>query len=136
MQSVGFLCARRPALVGIFPTSDALQLSTTEIEVGEGQQREYLRAVLGDAAIADFTITKLAFEHAEDILDLGADSAMAPVALLLRRRQLSAWFALLFDGPVNTCCAFLLYPSGEDRLAAGASVMSLLVRKFRVRRFV
>jgi hypothetical protein len=88
-----------------FRSLGALQLSTTEIEVGERQQREYLRTVFGDAAIANLTITELAFEDAEDMLNLGADSAMAPVALPLRRRQLPAWFALHFDGPVNTCGA-------------------------------
>ena len=52
-----------------------------EIEVGEREQCKHLRAVFGDAAIAHLAVTELAFQHAEHVLDFGAD--FAEVAVLL-----------------------------------------------------
>ena len=63
--------------------ADARQLSSGEVEVGEGQQREHLCPVLDDAAIAHLAIAKLAFHDTEDMLDLGADRAFLSVAFLL-----------------------------------------------------
>jgi hypothetical protein len=34
-----------------------------EIEIGEREEREHLRAVLGDAALADLAVAELAFQH-------------------------------------------------------------------------
>lgn len=63
--------------------SGAPQVSTAQVEVGKCEQRKYLRAVLGDAAVAHAAIAELAFHDAEYVLDLGADSAVALVAFLL-----------------------------------------------------
>ena len=58
-----------------------------EKQVGEREQCEHLRAVLGDAAITDTVISKLAFEDAEDVLDLGAYTTEISVAAALRARR-------------------------------------------------
>ena len=73
-----------------------------EIEVGECEEREHLRAVLGNAAIAHLAIAELAFEHAEDVLDLGAHLAEAAIAGALTLRELAARFCLLLHRPEHT----------------------------------
>jgi hypothetical protein len=51
-----------------------------EIEIGEREEREHLRAVLGDTAIADLATAELAFDHSKHVLDLRAHFAEATVA--------------------------------------------------------
>ena len=59
------------------------QLSSRQIQVGECERGEDLRAVLCDAAIANLAVAELAFVNAEDVFDLGAACSGAGVAFLL-----------------------------------------------------
>ena len=68
------------------PASRSRKCPAGQKQVGERKQREDLRAVLGDAAIADFAIAELAFDHAKHVLDLGANLAEPAVAAALRCR--------------------------------------------------
>src|SRR5215207_4152953 len=70
-----------------------------EIEIGQCEEREHLRAVLSDAAIADLAIAELAFEHAEDVLDFRAHLAEAAVAGALTLAELAARLRFLLHGP-------------------------------------
>src|SRR5262245_63265433 len=52
-----------------------------EIQVGKRQQREHLRAILGEAAIAYLAIAELAFDDPEHVLDFRthlAEPAIGP----------------------------------------------------------
>ncbi len=60
------------------------QLATRQIEVRERQQREHLCAVLRDASVSNFAIAELALHDAEDVLHLGPDRSVLPVAFALR----------------------------------------------------
>ena len=59
--------------------SSGRKSAACEIEIGERKEREHLRAVLGDAAIADAAIAELAFDDAEHMLDFCAHFAEAAV---------------------------------------------------------
>src|SRR5262249_42257904 len=72
-----------------------------EIDIGEREQREHLCAVLGDAAIAHLAIAELAFDDAEDVLDLGADFAEPAIARPLPSGELAPRLGLLLDRPQN-----------------------------------
>jgi hypothetical protein len=61
-----------------------------EIEIGEREEREHLRAVLGDAATAHAAIAELAFDDAEHVLDLRAHLAEAVVPRALSFRETAA----------------------------------------------
>ena len=64
----------RHSVVPERPPRPTFSLKRTQVgrgrdTVGERQQREHLSAVLGDAAIADLAIAKLAFDDTEHVLD-------------------------------------------------------------------
>lgn len=59
------------------------QSAAGEIEIGEREEREHLRAVLGDAPIADLAVAELAFQHPEQVLD--------SARTLPKRRFLARW---------------------------------------------
>src|SRR5262245_34147439 len=61
-----------------------------EIEIGEREQGEHLRAVLPDTAIADLAIAEPALQHAKDVLDLGAHLAEATVPGTLTLCEIAA----------------------------------------------
>ena len=81
-----------------FPSSGH-KSTADEIEICEREEREYLRAVLGDAAIADLAVAELAFQHPEYVLDLGAHLAEAAVPGTLALREAAALLSLLFHHP-------------------------------------
>ena len=81
-----------------FPSS-AHKSAAGEIEIGEREEREHLRAVLGDAAIADLAVAELAFQHPEHVLDLGAHLAEAAVPGTLALREVAVRLRLLFHRP-------------------------------------
>ena len=59
-----------------------------EIQVGKRQQREHLRAILGEAAIAYLAIAELAFDDPEHVLDFRthlAEPAIAGTLLAVSR---------------------------------------------------
>src|SRR5436190_21210191 len=70
--------------------SSGRKSAAREIEVGEREEREHLRAVLGDATIADAAIAELAFDDAKHMLDLCAHFAEAAVASALPLREIAA----------------------------------------------
>src|SRR4029079_6489667 len=78
-------CGRKPA--------------TGEIQVGEREQRGHLRAVLGDAALADLAVAELAFDDTEHVLDLRTHLAETAVLCALPLGQIAAWLRLLFNRP-------------------------------------
>src|SRR5262249_34664804 len=51
-----------------------------EIQVGKRQQREHLRAILGEAAIAYLAIAELAFDDPEHVLDFRTHLAEPAIA--------------------------------------------------------
>ena len=55
--------AFRPAF-----SSSVHKSAAGEIKIGEREEREHLRAILGDAAIADLAVAELAFQHPETSL--------------------------------------------------------------------
>ena len=63
------------------------------------KQREHLRSVLGDAAIAHLAVVRLAIHDAEHALDLRAHAAEATIAGTLPGRQLAPWLRLLLQHP-------------------------------------
>ena len=78
-----------------FPSSGH-KSTAGEIEIGEREECEHLRAVLGDAAIADLAVAELAFQHPEHVLDLGAHLAEAAVPGTLACVRLRPGFAFSF----------------------------------------
>jgi hypothetical protein len=70
--------------------SSGRKSAAREIEIGEREEREHVRAVLGDAAIADLAIAELVFDDAEHVLDLGASLAEAAVVSALPLREIAA----------------------------------------------
>src|SRR6185503_18741958 len=84
-----------------FPSSGR-KSAADEIEIGEREEREHLRAVLGDAAIAHLAISELALEHSEDVFDLGTHLAEAAIAGALTLGEVAARLCLLFHAPEHT----------------------------------
>src|SRR5450631_1926167 len=72
-----------------------------KIEIGEREEHEYLRAVLGDAAIADAAIAELAFDDAEHVFNLRAYFAVAAVSSALPLRKIAARLRLLLHRPLD-----------------------------------
>ena len=70
-----------------------------EIQVCECQQREHLGPVLGDAAIAHFSIAELALNDTKYMLDFRAHLADPTIARTLAGRQPAAGFGLLLHRP-------------------------------------
>ena len=68
-----------------------------EIQIGERKQREHLRAILGDAAIANLAIAELALHDTEHVLHFGAYFAEAAIARLLSLGKLAPGFDLLLE---------------------------------------
>ena len=64
-----------------------------EVQVGERQQREHLRAILGEAAIAHLAIAELALHDTKHMLDFRAHLAEPAIAGTLAGRQpvVRAW---------------------------------------------
>ena len=62
-----------------------------EIQVGERQQREHLRAILGEAAIAYLAIAELAFDDPEHVLDFRTHLKTNGRATLVRQRPVMAF---------------------------------------------
>jgi hypothetical protein len=67
--------------------------------LGEREKGEQLRAVLLDAAVAHLAIAELAFDVAEDVLDLGADLAETAIASTLTLCEFTARLCLFLHGP-------------------------------------
>src|SRR4026209_1101160 len=70
-----------------------------EIEISEREEREHVRAVLGDAAIAVLAIAELAFDDAKHVFDLRAHFAEAAVASAMPLREIAARFGFFLHGP-------------------------------------
>ena len=70
--------------------SSGRKSAADEIQVGERQQREHVSAVLGDAAIADLAIAKLAFDDTEQVLDCSCKQGFEARSRELSRFDLSA----------------------------------------------
>jgi hypothetical protein len=81
-----------------------------KIEVSEREERKHLRAVLGNATIADLAIAKLALDDAQHVPDLGAHFAEARLRARWRFVSVRPRFALSFTGqstPASSAARFL-----------------------------
>ena len=74
-----------------------------EIQVGKRQQREQLRAILGEAAIAYLAIAELAFDDPEHVLDFRTHLAEPAIADTLLGRQPVSGRGLLLHRPQHAC---------------------------------
>src|SRR3977135_2928197 len=70
-----------------------------EVQIGERKQREHLRAIFGDAAIAHLAIAELALHDTEHVLHFSAHFAEAAIARLLSLAELTPRLCLLLDRP-------------------------------------
>src|SRR5436190_1033747 len=73
--------------------------AANEEDVGERKEGEQLRTVLLDAAVAHLAIAELAFDDAEDVLDLGAHLADTAIASTLTLREFTSRLSLFLHGP-------------------------------------
>ena len=92
----------------IFP-SCGRKPTASEEDVGEREESEQLRAVLLDAAVAHLAIAELAFDDAEDVLDLGAHLAETAIASTLTLCEFTARFAFSFTAqstPASSAARF------------------------------
>ena len=98
-------CSRRLSshITEFFWPSDGLlpQMLPRGVEVGQRHKAEHLRGIFEQPTITHLAIAELAFDNAEDVLDLGSDDPMFSVACVLRRRQGAASLTLIFDRPEN-----------------------------------
>ena len=85
-------------------SSRGRKCSASEVEIGERQQREQLRGVLSEAAIADLAVAKLAFQNTEYVFDLRAYLAEPAIAGALADRQPASGLGFLFHRPEHACC--------------------------------
>ena len=77
-----------------------------DLEIGERQERAHLRADLGNAAIAHLAIAELAFDDAEDMLDLGVHpAAEAAIAGVPPLRQSATRFSFTAHRMPASCAA-------------------------------
>ena len=117
-----------------------------EIQIGERKQREHLRAILGDAAIAHLAIAELAFDDAEHMFDLRAHFAEAAIARLLSLGKLAPRFRLLLDRPqhasvfgsalllvagVALVAVVLVYREADRRRGIASSLYDLIEQDLR-----
>jgi hypothetical protein len=75
-----------------------------EVGIGERQQREQLRGVLCEAAIAHLAVAKLAFQNTEHVLDLRTHLAEAAISGALAGRQRVSGLGLLLHRPEHASC--------------------------------
>lgn len=75
------------------------QLSSDQEKVAEGEQREELRPVLREAAVAGLEIPELALEHPERMLDPGPHHGDDPVDVRVDGMQRAALRGLAHDAP-------------------------------------
>jgi hypothetical protein len=80
------------------PASRGRKRPAGEVQVSERQQREHLRTVLDDAAIAHLAVAELAFH---DALDFRAHLAEPVIAGTLLDRQLASRLRLLLRCPLD-----------------------------------
>ena len=93
----------------------ASQLSSNKEQVAKGEQREELRAVLGQPTVTGLHVSELALDDPEGMLDLGPHLGDDPVDVFVDGIELAALWGLAHDAPE-------LAVSGERGLALGADI--------------
>lgn len=95
-------------------SSSCHQLSPYQKQVAEGEQREELGAVLGEAAVAGLHMAKLAFDDKAGMLDPGPHLGDDAVGCFLHEMQLAAFRGLAHDTPKSAGAIKCGFAFGAD----------------------